>query len=607
MHPISEYFNRINVFPAMALSADGSKLAYHSSVTGSPQVWTAAVPKGGGLLQYPKPLTSGKEQQPHVLGSGGGEALQWIGNDRLLCLMDSHGDEQTYIQIHDFKAGKVTTVPRGEKGSRDYMAFVDPSHRRLHFLSNRGHLQSQGMFTYDLKSGEIEEWYHHESQASAWIGNKIWKGSLLFIRVQSNQETTLHAIHPKTKKITDIYTQPRTLILPLAVVSNSKILVSCNYSRQFSSLAFLNPETGDLEFLEKDQWDVQNAELSKTKKQLLVSRNVAGRSQLELYAFPSMKKQKVYFKSEGVVDGLSIAEDGKFAVFEYMSPVEPRNYYRLDLKTKKVQQLTDNWTSRIPKNEFVLPQLVQYESQGRKIHSWFFLPKGAKKSKSLPVVIWPHGGPQWQERANFRPIFQYFVSRGFALWAPNPHGSTGYGKDFTEAIAGQWGTADLPDMENGIQWLKDSGWIDEKRIAIMGGSYGGYMTLRSLTKIPKTFKAAVDIFGVCNLLTFVKTVPPDWQPFMDKLVGNPEKDREKLIEQSPINSLNKIDCPLMVVQGALDPRVVKAESDQVVETLKKHGREVEYLVFDDEGHGFLKQDNELKAYTSAASFLEKHL
>ena len=161
-------------------------------------------------------------------------------------------------------------------------------------------------------------------------------------------------------------------------------------------------------------------------------------------------------------------------------------------------------------------------------------------------------------------------------------------------------------MLNGIDWLKKSGWIDPKNISIMGGSYGGYMTLRCITKIPNTFKVAVDIFGPANLFTFIDSVPPDWKPFMDEMVGNAQRDREKLTEQSPIFALDKIDCPLIVVQGGRDPRVVQSESDQVVEKLRSMKKTVEYLVFEDEGHGFLKTENELKAYEAIAEFVKKY-
>lgn len=601
---IAEYFNRINIFLTATLSPNGKMLAYQSSVTGSPQVWIGKMPVGEGLLEYPVPLTNKKDEQPHVMMMDS-QGTEWVSDERILLMMDRHGDEQTFLLDHDFKSGETVEVPRGD--GRDYLGFCDSAKKVHYFSSNRGHAQSQGLFAYDLKTREVRELYCHPEQTSHWMGNFAVKGGYLFGRSMATNSNTLHAINPKTKQVTDLFVEPRTSIFPLAVFSDKEVLVATNHGRQFLSLAKFNVVDRSIEYLGPDKWDVHSGEMCGKGKHLLITRNVAGRSEFELYAWPSMKKMNLKFKSEGVIDSLHMSKDGSCAVFTYVTPTSPRDIYRLDFKTKKVHALTNNWTSRIPRKNLSMPKLVQYPSQGKKIYSWLFLPKGAKRDRRLPVVIWPHGGPQAQEKAGFRPILQYLVGREFVVWAPNPTGSTGFGKDFTDAIAGQWGTADLPDMENGIKWLKESGWIDQEKIMIMGGSYGGYMTLRTLTKIPGTFKAGVDIFGVSNLLTFVKTVPSDWTPYMDKLVGNPERDKEKLTEQSPIFSLDKIDCPLMVVQGALDPRVVKAESDQVVDTLKKHGTEVEYLVFEDEGHGFFKLENELKAYKAIAGFLERHV
>lgn len=391
------------------------------------------------------------------------------------------------------------------------------------------------------------------------------------------------------------------------ILPKDKLLITTNKDRQFNSLATFDMKTEEITYLDKDMWDVELVTLTPDQKQLFVVQNVKGQSHLKSYSFPSYKPQKINFKKQGVISSLKYLKSPNALFISYWSPTEPTNIYRLQLKTKKTDQLTDTWTSRIPQKNLCLPQLVRFKSQGKDIHSLFFLPKNAKKNKKTPVVIWPHGGPQWQERPQFRPIFQYLLSKGLAIWAPNPHGSTGYGVDFTNSINQRWGDADLPDMKNGIEYLKTSGWIDPQRIAIMGGSYGGYMTLRSITKLSKTFKVAVDIFGVSNLVSFVNSVPEDWKPAMDSLVGNPVKDLKRLQEQSPVNALGNIDCPLLIIQGAKDPRVVKAESDQVVEKMKKLKKQVEYLVFEDEGHGFFKTENEIKAYETAAAFIEKHL
>lgn len=598
---VKDFMNRITIYQFSALSEDGTKLAYISNITGAPQVWVGEIEPKTSKMLFPKPITSEANRSPHVMAP----ALEWIGNDRLVIMFDRHGDENTKISILDLKSGTRTQVP--EATGRDFHGFVSKDKKTLFFSSNRDDLKSQGLYSFDFKKCKVQKHHVEKNRWASWTIPTQWKGSYFFLETASNTSTLLKSINLKTGQIKDIFVKEETRIEPVALLPKDRLLVLTNHRREFMSLAILSLTSGELTFFQKDSWDVEFAKLTRDQKNLFAVRNVAGQSLLEHYVFPSLKPLPTKFKKGGVISSLDYSEKQSSVIIGYWSPTEPKNIYRLSVKSKKIERLTDTWVSVVPESNLVPPKSIWYKSNGSKIHSWFFLPKKAKRNGSCPVIIWPHGGPQWQERAQFRPIFQYFLSIGLAIWAPNPRGSTGYGISFCRQIEREWGTADLPDMLHGIQWLKDSGWIDSKKMVIMGGSYGGYMTLRSLTKIPNTFKAAVDIFGVSNLITFSENIPEDWRFFFDKMVGNPVKDKEKLMEQSPINSLEKIDCPLLVIQGAKDPRVTKSESDQVVERLKAMKKTVEYLVFDDEGHGFLKAENELLAYKKAAEFLDKYL
>lgn len=600
-YSVRDFMNRITIYPHSALSKDGKKLAYISNITGAPQVWVGEIQSHSSQLLFPKPVTTDKDQLPHVMAP----ALEWIGSDKLIVMLDRHGDEKTKIKMIDFKQGTQVEIPEGQ--GRDYHGFVSENKKTVFFSSNRDDLRSQGLYSFDFKKKSVTKHYVAENRWASWTITTPWKGSYFFSEGISNTSNHLKRINLKTNKVVDVYVKENTLIEPIALLPKDRLLVTTTSGREFVSLAILSLKSGELEYFQKDSWDVEFAKLSKDKKNLFVVRNVAGESSLEHYAFPSFKRMKTRFKKGGIISSVDYSEEQKTLVIGYMSPTEPKNFYRVSLKTKKIDRLTDTWCSIVPESKMVHPKTIWYESGDAKIQSLLFLPKTAKKNGKTPIIIWPHGGPQAQERKQFRPIFQYFLSKGFAIWAPNHRGSTGYGISFCKQIERAWGTADLPDMLNGIDWLKNSGWFDPNKIAIMGGSYGGYMTLRSITKIPNTFKVAVDIFGVSNLLTFVENVPEDWKFSMNTMVGNPEKDKKMLMEQSPINSLEQVDCPLLVIQGALDPRVVKSESDQVVERLKVLKKEVEYLVFDDEGHGFFKPENEISAYKRAAEFLEKYM
>ena len=234
----------------------------------------------------------------------------------------------------------------------------------------------------------------------------------------------------------------------------------------------------------------------------------------------------------------------------------------------------------------------------------------AVAAKNLPVVVNSHGGPWARDSWRFNPEVQFLANRGYAVFQMNFRGSTGYGRSFWEASFKQWGKTMQDDVTDGVQWLGKEGIADPKRIGIYGGSYGGYTTLAGITFTPDLYAAAVDYVGVSNLFTFMGTIPPYWKPYLEMLhemVGHPEKDKELLASASPVMHVDKIKTPLFIAQGAKDPRVNKAESDQMVEALKKRGVTVEYMVKDNEGHGFANEENRFDFYQSMEKFLGQHL
>jgi dipeptidyl aminopeptidase/acylaminoacyl peptidase len=222
-------------------------------------------------------------------------------------------------------------------------------------------------------------------------------------------------------------------------------------------------------------------------------------------------------------------------------------------------------------------------------------------------VLSIHGGPEAQEHPVYNPLYQYLLSRGVAVLATNIRGSTGYGKTYQRLVQRDWGGGDMQDWEHAVKWLHGQKWVDPDRIGVFGGSYGGFAVLTCVTRLPDYWAAAVDIFGPSNLITAAKAVPPTWRRMMKRFMGDPEEDAEMLRERSPMTYIENVKAPLLVIQGAKDPRVVKGESDQLVEKLRELGRDVEYVVFEDEGHGFTKRQNEITALKLSAEFLEQRL
>ena len=246
---------------------------------------------------------------------------------------------------------------------------------------------------------------------------------------------------------------------------------------------------------------------------------------------------------------------------------------------------------------------------GLTIHGYLTLPQGLKH-KNLPVVVNPHGGPWYRDSWGFNPELQFLANRGYAVLQMNFRTSTGYGREFWEAGFKQWGLAIQDDISDGVQWLIEEGIADPERVGIYGGSYGGYCTLAGLAFTPDLYACGVDYVGISNIFTWLKGFPAYWKPLLDvmyEMIGDPEKDKDLLERGSPIFHVDKIKAPLFIAQGANDPRVPKAESDQMVEALKKRGIDVPYMVKENEGHGFQNEENRFDFYRAMEEFLGKYL
>ena len=284
-------------------------------------------------------------------------------------------------------------------------------------------------------------------------------------------------------------------------------------------------------------------------------------------------------------------------------------HYIFDTKKDEIKKLSDvsPW---LDENEMAEMKPIQYTTRdGMTIHGYLTLPKDVP-AENLPVVVNPHGGPWARDTWGFNPEVQFLANRGFAVLQVNFRGSTGFGKEFWQSSFKQWGLKMQDDITDGVLWLIDEGIADHKRIGIYGGSYGGYATLAGLTFTPDLYAAGVDYVGVSNLFTFLETIPPYWEPMKEMLyemVGNPKSDSIQFVATSPVFHADKIIAPLFIAQGKNDPRVKISESDQMVEAMRKRGIEVEYMVKDNEGHGFSNEENKFDFYEALEKFLKRHL
>jgi dipeptidyl aminopeptidase/acylaminoacyl peptidase len=356
-------------------------------------------------------------------------------------------------------------------------------------------------------------------------------------------------------------------------------------------------------------WEVEGAELSGDRRVLVWTVNVDGACELRARDMQAGRDLAVPRLPVGVITAMSVSHDGHRVALLLSTGTRPNNVALVDLPAGQFRWLTDAAPVHADPAGLVEPELVRFATHdGRDIPAYLYRPSGPGGGP-FGVVLSIHGGPEAQERAsyNYGGFYQYLLSHGVGVLAPNVRGSTGYGTEYQKLIHHDWGGAELRDFEHAAAYLRGLDWVDPARIGVFGGSFGGFATLSCVSRLPTLWAAAVSIVGPSNLVTFVRSVPPTWLRYMAQWVGDPETEAGFLMARSPITHADQIVAPLFVIQGANDPRVVQAESDQIVASLRERGVDVRYDVYEDEGHGFTKRENQSKAIGDTADFLINYL
>ncbi|MHA2362824.1 MAG: S9 family peptidase [Candidatus Hodarchaeales archaeon] len=378
--------------------------------------------------------------------------------------------------------------------------------------------------------------------------------------------------------------------------------LNTNFGREFTNGAYYDLNKKSWEFIPElcpdssyGGWNVGNIRISKDGKYLTWVINENGYGKLNIKNLSTNELLKPSWSQKGLVKDVKISPDFTKVIYAYESSQKVSDIHVFDLESHKEYILTQNMLGGIDIKDMILPELVQIRSfDNLMVPAWLFRPPNSKKDK-VPIILSIHGGPESQERTEYRyrGLYQILLSLGIGVLAPNIRGSSGYGITYQKKIYRDWGGDELKDIEACAKYMQALPWVDSKRMGVYGGSFGGFATLSAITRLPDYWKLGVDLVGPSNLITFANSVPEFWKAsgIIKKWVGDPVEDKEFLESRSPINYIDNIKADVLIGQGANDPRVVKAESDQIVEKLKKMGRFVKYIVYEDEGHGFVKTEN----------------
>jgi dipeptidyl aminopeptidase/acylaminoacyl peptidase len=353
------------------------------------------------------------------------------------------------------------------------------------------------------------------------------------------------------------------------------------------------------------------ATVSRNGKYRVVGINNDARTEVKIYDENGQQVQVANLPA-GDVNNVTISDSEKRMLFYVSSSKSPSNLFVYDFGTKELKQLTNTMSKELNGDDLVEGEVVRFKSyDGLEIPCLLYKPRGIASNEKVPVLLWIHGGPGGQTRLNYSSTIQHLVNHGYAILAVNNRGSSGYGQSFFKADDRKHGDADLKDCVEAKKLLAQLDYIDMDKVGIMGGSYGGYMVMAALAFAPEDFKVGVNLFGVTNWQRTLKSVPPYWESFRKALyveLGDPfTADSVALIAKSPLYHADKITKPFIVLQGSNDPRVLQVESDEIVAAARKNGVAVEYTIFPDEGHGFVKKENNIKASEDILKFLDKYL
>ncbi|WP_024770910.1 S9 family peptidase [Aquimarina macrocephali] len=594
-YSIEQFMDNENAI-SNGFSADKSKVLMTSNRSGIYNMYTVAT-DGGELM----PVT--KSDSASVFGIS-----YFPEDDRILFRMDGNGDEIHKIFIKDSSGIKRLTP---EKNVR---------------ASFRGWAKDGKSFFYGTNERDPKYMDHYEMDIADFTSKLIYQNTdgmdfggmsedrkyIALSKSINTNDNDLYLLNTETKEKVKINDNLSGNSPEDFSPDGKSFYYTTDDNAEFSYLMKYNLEDGSKEKVLEKNWDISGFYFTRNGKYQVMFTNEDAKTVMEvkevatgtIVDFPSIENQQI--------NRARFSRDESMALLSVGGSNTPTNSYSYDLATKKYHKLTDVLNKDINADHLVTSEVVRYKSfDGLDIPAIYYKPKQATVDHKVPALVWVHGGPGGQSRQGFSSVIQYLVNHGYAVLAVNNRGSSGYGKTFYKMDDQNHGDKDLKDCVAGKDWLAKQDIVDADKIGIIGGSYGGYMTMAALTYTPEEFKVGVNIFGVTNWLRTLKSIPPWWESFKEALyteMGDPNTaDSVRLRQISPLFHTEKVTKPLIVLQGAKDPRVLKVESDEIVEGVKKSGVPVEYVLFEDEGHGFVKKENQIEAYGRILKFLDKYL
>jgi dipeptidyl aminopeptidase/acylaminoacyl peptidase len=597
-YTIEQFMNTVRI-GGSSFSSDEKSLLFHNNKTGIFNVYS--VPVTGGA---PTQLTSSTKESTF--------SVSYLPSDtRFIYTYDRGGNENNHLYLRELDGTERDLTP-GEKVKANFLGW---SHDRKSFFFSTNERDARFFDIYEMPIDSMKPSLVYKDETGFDFGDISNDKKYIALEKSggSAADSDIYLYNTATKELKNITSHTGDVANNAQTFDiNSKYLYYLtDAGSEFKYVARRDLATGKTEVVEKAPWDYFYTYFSRNGKYRVTAVNEDARTKIKVYDTATGKPVTLPQLPNADITGVNISPSEKLMAFYLNGDRSPSNLYIYDFATKKATKLTESLNPEINAVDLVDSQVIRYKSfDGIEIPSILYKPKNASAQQKVPALVLVHGGPGGQTRVGYSPLTQYLVNHGYAVLGVNNRGSSGYGKTFFTSDDGKHGREPLWDCVEAKKYLASLGYVDEKKIGIAGGSYGGYMVLAALAFKPEEFAVGVDLFGVSNWVRTLQSIPPYWESFRKSLykeIGDPSKDLENLRAVSPLFHADKIVKPLIVLQGANDPRVIKPESDEIVENIKKRNGVVEYVLFDNEGHGFTKKANEIRAYKAVLDFLDRYL
>jgi dipeptidyl aminopeptidase/acylaminoacyl peptidase len=580
-----------------SFSTDNINLLVSSNRTGIYNVYTIPV-KGGEMV----PITASDSTSIFA-------ESYFPKDNRMLLSADGNGDEIDHLFVRELDGTIKDITP--DKGAKATFYGWSKDDKSLYYGSNKRNPQFFDVYKLSTDDYTAEMIYQNNDGLDfSEMSND--ENFFLLSKSLNTNDSDLFLYNVITKEMMKVNENQSANTAQDFSEDNSEFYYTTDDGGEFSYLMSYNLNSKEKKKVLEKTWDISGAGFTSNGKYMVVYTNEDGKNAIEVLNTNTMQPIDLPNFENKSITSVAFSDDEKWMRMYVGGSNAPSDLYTYNIETKEQYKLTNVLNDEIDVEDLVTAKVIRFKSfDGTEIPAIYYLPHQASINNKVPAMVWVHGGPGGQSTQGFNSLIQYLVNHGYAVLAVNNRGSSGYGKTFYKMDDKNHGEKDLQDCVEGKNWLAEQPEIDGGKIGIIGGSYGGYMTMAALTYTPEEFKVGVNIFGVTNWMRTLKSIPPYWESFRESLyleLGDPfSADSVRLKRISPLFHTDKVTKPLIVLQGSQDPRVLQVESDEIVAGVRKNNVPVEYVLFEDEGHGFVKKENQIEAYSRILKFLDTYL